>query len=290
MITALLLFLAITASTDVTIDADIITLGALIPFPAGDARSAISMGYAPNPGLARRITKSEILNKIVLAGKSTDDLQLLPDSILVRRQAAGLNRDQVTTAILEAFIKRYPGANVEISSVEIPAVQIGTGPLEISASLPARVDLRTSVFVRIDLRGTNFAKTVFARTTVRVESEQAVLKNRIAAHAEIQDEDIERKLVPVGLGSAPEQVDGMLAKRNLEPGQVLTSDLMYMPLSVHKGDSVTVKATAGSVTIAATMRAKAAGKLGETIPVEHLTGEGSTMARIVGPRILEVIR
>jgi hypothetical protein len=57
---------------------------------------------------------------------------------------------------------------------------------------------------------------------------------------------------------------------------------------VHKGDSVTVKATAGAVTIAAVMRAKAAGKLGETIPVEHLSGEGTTMARIVGPRTLEV--
>ncbi len=80
----------------------------------------------------------------------------------------------------------------------------------------------------------------------------------------------------------------MVAKRDLEPGQVLTADLLYFPLYVRKGDSVTVKTTAGAVTIAATMRAKAAGKLGETIPVEHLSGEGSTVARIVGPRVLEV--
>jgi flagella basal body P-ring formation protein FlgA len=68
----------------------------------------------------------------------------------------------------------------------------------------------------------------------------------------------------------------------------LKSDLLYTPLYVKKGDAVTVRATAGAVTIAATMRAKAAGKLGDTIPVEHLSGEGSTMARIVGPRTLEV--
>ena len=79
----------------------------------------------------------------------------------------------------------------------------------------------------------------------------------------------------------------MLAKRDLEPGQVLTTDLLYTPLYVHKGDSVTVNATAGSVTISATMRAKASGKFGDTIQVEHLSGEGTTTARVVGPRMLE---
>src|SRR6185503_4578702 len=114
--------------------------------------------------------------------------------------------------------------------------------------------------------------------------------NKVAAHTEIQPDDIEHKMTPVRSGIASPQVDGLLAKRDLEPGQVLTNDLLYLPLYVHKGDSVTVKAKSGSVTIAATMRAKSAGKLGETIAVEHLSGEGSTTARVVGPRILEVTR
>jgi len=277
----------LTVATDITIDTDTISLGALIAFPPGDSRASISLGYAPNPGLARRITKSEILNKLALAGKPSDDL-LLPDSILVHRQTAGLNRDQVTRAILGAFISRFPGANIEIINVDIPTIQVGTGAIEISASLPARFDPSAPVFVRVDVKGTSFAKTVFARTVVRVEAEQPVLKNKIEAHSEIRPEDIERKMMPIRPTNAAEQVDGLLAKRNLEPGQVITGDLLYVPLYVHKGDSVTVKATSGAVTIAATMRAKAAGKLGETIPVEHLSGEGSTMARVVGPRLLEV--
>jgi flagella basal body P-ring formation protein FlgA len=287
LIAAVLFMSVLTVATDITIDTDTISLGALIAFPPGDSRASISLGYAPNPGLARRITKSEILNKLALAGKPSDDL-LLPDSILVHRQTAGLNRDQVTRAILGAFISRFPGANIEIINVDIPTIQVGTGAIEISASLPARFDPSAPVFVRVDVKGTSFAKTVFARTVVRVEAEQPVLKNKIEAHSEIRPEDIERKMMPIRPTNAAEQVDGLLAKRNLEPGQVITGDLLYVPLYVHKGDSVTVKATSGAVTIAATMRAKAAGKLGETIPVEHLSGEGSTMARVVGPRLLEV--
>jgi flagella basal body P-ring formation protein FlgA len=287
LISALLLALTLSAPPEVMIDSDSITLGALIPFPSNDARAAVSLGYAPNPGLSRRIAKYEITGKLIAAGMAADDLQI-PEYILVRRSAAGLNRDQVTRAILNAFTKQYPDANVEISSIELPAVQVGTGPLEISASLPPRVDLSNAVFVRVEVRGTSFSRNLFIRTNVNVEAEQPVLKNKVAAHSEIQPNDIEWKLAPVR-GAAVEDAQGMLAKRDLEPGQVLTADLLYTPLYVHKGDSVTVKATAGAVTISATMRAKASGKFGDTIQVEHLSGEGTATAKVIGPRTLETL-
>jgi flagellar basal body P-ring formation protein FlgA len=278
------------APTDITIDTDTISLGALIPFPASDARAAISLGYAPKPGLARRITRSEILSKLSAAGKPVDDIQL-PESILVHRLSAGLDHDRVMKAILDEFIKRFPGGDINITNIQVPPVQIGTGPVEISASLPARFDPSTPVFVRVDLRGSSFAKTVFVRTSVHIETDQPVLKNKVAAHSEIQPDDIEWKKTPlrsVTSKTAADSVDGMVLKRDLESGQILTNELLYTPITVRKGETVTVRAVAGSVTVAATMRARAAGKVGDTIPVEHLTGQGTTMARIVGPRTLEV--
>lgn len=290
MIVLLLTLTVFSAPADVTIDTDTISLGALIPFPAGDARAALSLGYAPKPGLARRITRIEILSKLTAAGKPVDDIQL-PDSILVHRLAAGLDHDRVMKAILDEFVKRFPGGDISITNIQVPAVQIGTGPVEISASLPARFDAATPVFVRVDLRGTSFAKTIFVRATVRIETDQPVLKNKVAAHSEIQPGDIEWKKAPLrtaASATAADSVDGMVLKRDLEPGQILTNDHLYLPISVRKGETVTVRAVAGAVTVAATMRAKAAGKVGDVIPVEHLTGQGTTKARIVGPRILEV--
>jgi flagella basal body P-ring formation protein FlgA len=82
----------------------------------------------------------------------------------------------------------------------------------------------------------------------------------------------------------------MLTKRDLDPGQVLRTDLLYSPLFVRKGETVTVKASAGGVTVAATMRAMASGRLGDTIPVQHLAGAGNTTARVIGPRQLEAIK
>jgi flagella basal body P-ring formation protein FlgA len=288
VIAVLLLASMLSAAPDITIDSDTISLAALIPFSASDARASISLGYAPNPGLARRVARTEILNKITAAGMATNDLQL-PESILVHRRAVGLDHDQVTRAILNALVKQFPDANIEITNIEIPPIQIGTGAVDITVTLPARFDPAAAVFVRVDFRGASFAKTAFVRTNVRIEADQPVIKNKIAAHGEIQPGDIEWKMAPVRADAAPAQTEGMLAKRDLEPGQVVTNDLLYMPLYVHKGESVTVKATSGAVTVSATMRAKASGKLGETIQVEHLTGEGTTSARIIGPRTLETI-
>jgi flagella basal body P-ring formation protein FlgA len=201
--------------------------------------------------------------------------------------------EQVRQAVLTAFIRQFPGANIEIVSVDTPAAQISTEPVSITATLPARFDPNQNVFVRLDVRGRAFAKTVFVRSMVRIESVQPVLRNRVAANSEIRVEDVEWKPAPiVGAGKVPGSVDelrGMLAKRDLEPGQVLNADLFFMPLYVRKGESVTVKATSGAVTVAATMKALASGRLGETISVQHLTGSGSTTARVVGPRTLEAI-
>src|SRR6185369_12225711 len=171
VIVALLVLSMLSAPAEVTIDADTISLGALIPFHEGDARAAISLGYAPNPGLARRFSRTDILNKVAAAGKPTDDLQL-PDSILVHRRANGLDHDQVTKAILDAFVKRFPDANIEIANIDVPVVQVATGGVEISASLPPRVDPTAPIFARVELRGTSFVKTVFVRTSVRIEADQ----------------------------------------------------------------------------------------------------------------------
>jgi flagella basal body P-ring formation protein FlgA len=84
-----------------------------------------------------------------------------------------------------------------------------------------------------------------------------------------------------------DSLTGMLAKRGIPAGEVITGDLLYAPLLVHKGETVTVKASNGGISITAMMRARASAHMGETISVEHLSGAGSTSARVIGPRLLE---
>ena len=293
MLAMLLLTCCLNAPLEVTVDVDSLTVGAVLPLPQADSRSAVSLGYSPNPGLARRVPRFEIVNKLQAAGMRVDDLEL-PESILVRRQSQGLDSEQVRQIVLDAFVRQYPSATVDVVSVDIPATQVGTSNLTLSAALPSRFDPNQPVFVRLDVRSGSVSRTVFVRTVAHIETVQPVLKHHVAANTELREDDIEWKAAPLASSTATapsvDELTGMLAKRDLEPGQVVKADLMYMPLYVRKGESVTVKATSGGITVSATMRALSAGKLGDTISVQHLTGSGTTTARVTGLRTLEAIQ
>ena len=293
MIAALVLACCLAAPAEITVDTETLTFGSIIPFPAGDARAALALGYAPQPGLARRYIRPELIARLTTAGFKTDDLEL-PESILVHRKAQILDVELVKSVVQQAFVRQYPNAAVNVLSVDVPQTQITGGGLDIVATVPARADLSAPVFVRLDMKGPGFSRSLFVRTVAEVQQPQLVIKNPVAANAQIRKEDVEWKVTPVrasgpGLGSV-DKLEGFVASHDLQPGQVLTTDLLYSPLLVHRGESVTVKATSGGITIAATMRAKSDARYGDTIAVEHLQGPGSTSARVIGARTLEALQ
>jgi flagella basal body P-ring formation protein FlgA len=289
----LILTCCLSAPPEVTINTDSIVLGELIPFGASDQRATISLGFAPNPGLARRFQKDELLAKIIAAGFTTADLQL-PDAVLVRRSSQTLNNEQAIHAVRDAFIRQYPLANIEVLSVDIPETQVGAGNVDIEASIPPHSDPSAPIYVKLDVRGNNFARAVYVRTVARVETQQPVIARPISAQSRIQPEDVEWKPMPLrGTRDAITSLDaieGMVAKQDLAAGTILSTELLYMPVYVRKGDAVTVRANAGGVSVSATMRAKESGKFGESIVVEHLSGNGTATARVVGPRTLEALQ
>jgi len=285
-----LLLICCVGSAEVTLDAEAITVGAVLQLPPSDARASLSLGRAPAPGLARRIPGYEVASRIQLAGLSSEGLEI-PGTILVRRKAQTLDKEQVRRTVMDAFVRRFPAAQIDLAEVDVPTVEIATGPVTLSASLPPRFDAKLPVFVRLEIRGSSFSRTVYVRVAARIQVLQPVLRAQVAANSEIQAEQLEWTIAPLdanqAIASSFEEFKGMLAKRDLEPGQVVTPALLYTPLYVHKGETVLVRAVSGAVVIAATMRAKSAGRLGETVTLEHLTGEGSVTARVVGPRTLE---
>jgi len=291
VIIALLLACCLTAPTEVTIDSDTVALGSIIRFPAGDSRAALILGAAPQPGLGRSYLRQELIAKVRTSGLAVDDLQL-PETVIVRRKSQGLDPSMVSQLVREAFAKQFPDADVTIVSFENPDVDLATGQLEITASLPDKPDPSAPVFVKLDIRSGAYSRKVFVKTVAEVRKPQPILRNDVAANSEIHADDIDWKVMPVRGHGEPvlsmDSLSGMLAKRGIPAGQVITEDLLYAPLLVHKGETVTVKATNGGVSITAMMRARASAHMGETISVEHLSGLGSTSARVIGPRLLEV--
>src|SRR6266446_143878 len=243
MLSALLLLTCcLSAPPEVTVSTDSITLGQVIPFRPSDPRSAISLAYAPNPGLARRFLKDELLAKITAGGLSTEDLQL-PDAVLVRRLSQTLDHDQVMRVVRDAFVRQYPTGNIEILSIDVPTTQVGTGNVEMSATIPPHSDPSGPLYMKLDIRGNNFVRTLYVRTLARVEVPQPVIARPVPAQARIQREDVEWRQTPLQgtrqVVASLDAIEGMVAKRDIDTGTVLSTDLLYMPIYVKKGDAVT---------------------------------------------------
>lgn len=292
MFSMLLIGCCLTIPQEVVITSSTITFRELANVAPADPRAAVSFGSAPAPGLAKRLGRQEIVSKLAALSLSSDDLEV-PLSVLVRRRSTNLDAVHVTEAIRQALAEKFSGSAVDVESVQVPDTPIAADEVRLRASLPARVDPTTTVFVRVDVVGTNYLRTVFVPTRLKVERIQPVLKRSVAAHEPIRADLVEWKPMPVvttreGFDS-PEALEGHVAKRDLEQGQVLTSDLLYVAMMVRKGDTVTVTSSVGNVQVSATMRASASGKLGDLIAVQHLKGPGSTTAKVVGPGRLQAL-
>ena len=289
---ALTLLCCLTAPAELSLDKDTILLGDLIEFAEGDLRSTVLLGQAPNPGLARRIHDYEILGKLRVSGLRTEDLNL-PDSVLIRRESAQLDAERVRLFVRELFERRFPEGRIEIQEMIIPPMETSTGEVSLSGSLPVSINPNGRISARLDVRGNGFARSIYVQTRVRVETPQPVLQRPVRAHSSILENDVKWQFAPldsaVGVVGSLDQIRGMLAKQDLDAGQVLTSRQLYSPVLVRRGDAVSVVATVGGITISAMMKARSAGEYGETIIVEHLNGTGQATARVTGQGQVEAL-
>lgn len=288
----LIMLCCLTAPAEVHVDKDTLVLGDLIDFPAGDTRESLALGYAPNPGLARRLHDYEILGKLRVAGLPTDDLKL-PDAVLVRRTSRTIDTARVNEIITGLFVGRFPDARIEILELTVPKIEVATGALDLSATLPASFNPDGPISVRLEVRGKDYSRSAFVRTRVRVETPQPVLVRSVEAQSPIGAGDVEWQLVPLGTSTdVVESIDsirGLRAKRDLTEGQILTGRMLYAPVMVRRGDAVTVRARVGGITVSATMIARSSGEYGDTIVIEHPSGDGKTTALVIGEGTVEAI-
>ena len=276
----------------VEVDSDTLLLGDLIPLSDTDPRGTVSLGAAPAPGLARRLNDYEIEGKLRTASLPADGLRL-PSAILVTRASATLDVGQVREVVRNEFELRFPGARIDLLELTIPANQVATGPIDVSATLPGNFRPDGPISVRVDARSNGFSRSIFVRTRVAIETLQPVLTRDIESQLPVNQSDVRWQMTPltstVTSVASIDTLEGLVAKRDLKAGQVLTDRMLYSPLLIRRGEAVTVAARVGNISVSALMKARDAGRYGDTIVVEHLNGEGRTSARVTGPGTVEAI-
>jgi flagella basal body P-ring formation protein FlgA len=87
---------------------------------------------------------------------------------------------------------------------------------------------------------------------------------------------------------APELAIGHELVKSVGAGTAVTSDTLRQPLSVHRGEVVTVLARAGGIRIRTNARSREDGSVGDLVAVESLLNRSAYYARVSGTREVEV--
>ena len=86
----------------------------------------------------------------------------------------------------------------------------------------------------------------------------------------------------------PAAAAGMVARRDISPGAMLTTDNVELPLLVRRREDVLLKYKSSTVMIAMKVRARTEGRLGEVIEVENTGSRKVLNAIVTGPGEVEL--
>jgi flagella basal body P-ring formation protein FlgA len=246
------------------VDVTVGELGEITPTDAAAlAIAQIKIGNAPSAGHGRTVSRTEVLQSIAAAGIAVASFKIEgADETVVHAQmvdVAGQEMLDAATAALQATLA-VEGGDVEYTAPErLRHVQAPPGRK--SQELRARVqDGRTGpnsaiVQVEILVDGECWRKVPL---TFRLQRYHRILKTTGALRAGMplgpESVVVSREALDQASGlwlDRMEQVEGMLAARNLPAGSRITLGDIAPPAIVHKGDVVTVVLTKGRVKVTA---------------------------------------
>lgn len=264
-----------------------ITLGDLLGADPVSPVAAVRLGYAPNPGHYRWISRNELQGMLGRAGIVTGALEL-PERVLVTRAAGRLAEGLVEAAVRNHYLQAFPAFSVSIEELEAPRdLVLPEGQVEVrvdARGTPPRLD---GVTLKLDLLvDGKLQRSHWARVRAKARGRVAVVRRPLSFGQILRRGDVElveQDLVDLeGCISSLEGLDGLVARRPMAPGAVLRMRDLQQPVLVRAGDIVTLIARGPTFSISASARARQAGRQGESILVQNLDSREVVTAKVVG--------
>ena len=293
----------VTVQSETIAKQDKLTLGDIADIRASDADTffllrGINLGYSPEVGMVRQISREKISVALAAAGFSAGDVELKSQTlVMVRRESQlvdlALVRSESDKAALSALQAR--GAKAQLVKLELPKkIEVRTGSVEIRAStLHVRNTFAPfSVAVEILVDG-KVARRIQVPAQVEVTAEVVVAAADLAEKSRVRAGNyrIETVRLDRDINSyifEPEQLRGVTLNRAIAQGQPITRDSFVPDIVVKRGDVVRIVGDSGRMKISLTGEARASGHVGDRIQVKNLQSGTLLQAIIVDEGIVTV--
>lgn len=252
--------------------------------------STVSLGYAPNPGMTREISREQITLAINAAGFSEKEIVVKSEPmVLVRRAGQILQGTAVRDEVENSLLARFRNENVDarIVRIDLPvSFQIPVGEVELRAKSSAVRNLFAPFSIPVEVRvDGNLVRTFAVTAEIEVFADVLVAVKDLAAGTQISETDVRVEKVRLERAASKYLRDttvlhGVSAAREMRSGTALTVDAVAPVAVIKPGDPVRIEANTGALKIIVNGEARAAGRIGERIAVRN-TQTGSILQAFV---------
>jgi len=258
----------------------------------------ISLGYAPNVGLMREISRSQILLSISAAGFAEGEISLdAPLKTLIRRAGQTITREQMREVIEKSLNERFTNENTEaqIKRIETPEnILAPQGSVEIRPNFSSLQNYfqTFSMPVEILVDGKSWRR-FSASVEIEAFSDVLIANRDLTANAKISASDVvsERRRITKPLSTYLREgvnLRGLTLLKNVSAGTEITSDLFVSSVVIKSGDTVQIEAQSGKLKIVIAGEARASGRIGDRIAVKNLQSGAILQAFVVDEGLVRI--
>lgn len=274
----------INLADETIIDGEQILIGEIAQISANEDSTRrlrkISLGFAPNIGMKREIFRNSVLMALAAAGFSPNDFTLNSSTkISVRRSSQIVEEDLIREAVEKAVIGNFQRENVEvkITKLQFPAkIELPKGKIEIIAAPMNGVRnflAPFTVLLEIRLDGKTRHRTS-ANVEIEIFTEVLVMNKALETNERISETDVhkakarlEKPLSNYLLDA--EKLRGKKLLKSVSADEPLLATSIIADAVIRTGDSVKIVGQSGKMQIVVLGEARAAGRIGDRIPVKN---------------------
>ena len=289
----------------VSIEGNSMTLGQLATISGDDdilinKLQQFKVGNAPSPGSSLVLTKELVVMRLGNIGSDISSIiWQMPEAVTVTTRCQSLSGQvllaKAITAI-EGRVGRSISTEFSIAPIgSIKDVLIPIGDVQITSDIPygIRYNSPTSTMITVSVNG-QVASKVSLRLDVKLYQQVVVATTSIGlgqlvSTDKLQYERMDSGRLEVGYFTDMDKMQGLIARRSLTPGMVITESMVNKPMLIKRGSIVTILARMSGIEVTTTGQAMQDGREGQLIRVQNISSNKIIAAKVLDISTVQVL-
>lgn len=217
-------------------------------------------------------------------------------SAIGKQEFQTIQEDRLRSFFLKYIESMSQGDDIELSRFRVRgAEQFPTGAVELRAvnsnpgSIKGRVNMTVGVWIDGKDEGRIFLSGWVDRYASVVCAEHRLPRGTLLTENDIQLRKMNVARAPANLVTDKEDAVGMRLKQSLKAGAYLRNNMLEKPPLIRRGDTVSLVAEKGKITVVTSGIAKSDGTKDEQIRVENADSRKIVVGRVIDEKSVEVV-